>query len=142
MVDIHDKATRSYNMSRIRNKNTSPEIILRKKLFGSGYRYRVHYKKLTGKPDIVLPKYKTVIFINGCFWHGHEGCKYFVYPKTRQEWWFNKISKTKKRDLSNIEELTKLGWNVKVIWECELKKGNIGKVFNKIILFLEKNLQR
>ncbi len=98
MTDVHDKATRSYNMSRVRGKDTKPEMLVRKFLFSKGFRYRLHDKKLPGKPDIVLPKYKTVIFINGCFWHGHEGCRYFVVPKTRTEWWMGKITGTQKRD--------------------------------------------
>ena len=85
MADVHDKATRSYNMSRIRNKDTMPEILVRKFLFANGFRYRLNDKKLPGKPDIVLPKYKTVIFVNGCFWHGHENCKYFKLPAMRTE---------------------------------------------------------
>ncbi len=85
-------------MSRIRGKNTNPEILVRKFLFSKGFRYRLHGRKLPGKPDIVLPKYKTAIFVHGCFWHGHEGCKYFVVPKTRREWWLSKIHKNKKND--------------------------------------------
>jgi len=87
MTDVHNRQTRSYNMSQIKGKNTKPEIMVRKFLFANGFRYRLHDKKLPGKPDIVLPKYKTVIFVNGCFWHGHEGCRYFVVPKTKTEWW-------------------------------------------------------
>jgi DNA mismatch endonuclease (patch repair protein) len=86
MADVHDKATRSYNMSRIRAKNTKPELLVRKFLHAQGFRFRLHDKKLPGKPDIVLPKHKTVIFIHGCFWHGHKGCKYYVVPKTRTDW--------------------------------------------------------
>ncbi|MBS4058867.1 MAG: DNA mismatch endonuclease Vsr [Bacteroidetes bacterium] len=91
-MDVHNPETRSYNMSRIKGKNTLPEMIVRKFLFSKGFRYKLHDKNLPGKPDIVLPKYKTVIFIHGCFWHGHEGCQYFVIPKTRTEWWLNKIN--------------------------------------------------
>ena len=98
MADVHDIKTRSYNMSRIRAKDTKPEILVRKFLFGKGFRFRLHSKNLPGKPDIVLPKYKTVVFVHGCFWHGHEGCKYLVIPKTRTSWWLNKlcIKQTKK----------------------------------------------
>ena len=91
MTDVHNRETRSYNMSRIKGKNTKPEILVRKFLFSTGFRYRLNDKKLPGKPDIVLPRYKTVIFIHGCFWHGHEGCKYYVVPKTHTDWWVNKI---------------------------------------------------
>lgn len=95
MTDVHDRETRSYNMSRIRSKDTKPEMIVRQFLYRAGYRYRLHDKKLPGKPDLVLRKYKTVILVHGCFWHGHEGCKYFVVPKTRKDWWLNKINSNK-----------------------------------------------
>ena len=121
MTDVHDKKTRSFNMSMIKGKDTKPEIFVRSFLFKNGYRYRINYTKLPGKPDIVLPKYKTIIFINGCFWHGHENCKYFVIPKTRTEWWINKINKTKERDQNNYRLLIDYGWKVIVIWECDLK---------------------
>jgi len=121
MADVHVKATRSYNMSRIKGKDTKPEMVVRRFLFANGFRYRLHVKKLPGKPDIVLPKYKTVIFINGCFWHGHEGCKYFVVPKTRTEWWLEKIEKTIENDKIKQQELINLGWHIIAIWECKLK---------------------
>jgi DNA mismatch endonuclease (patch repair protein) len=110
-------------MSKIRSKDTLPEMIVRKWLFSRGYRFRLHTKLLPGKPDIVLPKYKTAIFINGCFWHGHEDCKYFVIPKTRRMWWLSKIIKTKQLDNLNISKLKAEGWKVKVIYECELKSN-------------------
>ena len=103
MPDVHSQETRSYNMSRIKAKDTKPELLVRKYLFCKGFRYRVNAKDLPGKPDIVLPKYKTVIFIHGCFWHGHEGCKYFVIPKTRTEWWTEKIRKNKEAKTMAIE---------------------------------------
>ena len=102
MADVHDKATRSYNMSRIRATDTKPEMIVRKYLHAKGFRYRLHKSNLPGKPDLVLPKYHTVIFVNGCFWHGHKGCKYFVLPKTETEWWKQKIEETKKGILKQI----------------------------------------
>ena len=120
-MDVHNQVTRSFNMSQIKGKDTQPEIIVRKYLHSNGFRYRLHSKVLPGKPDIVLKKYKKVIQIQGCFWHKHEGCKYFVVPKTRTEWWMNKINRTAKRDLENNERLTELGWEVIIIWECELK---------------------
>jgi len=135
MTDVHDKETRSFNMSMIKGKDTKPEIIVRKFLFNKGYRYRLNYTKLAGKPDIVLPKFKTAIFINGCFWHGHEGCKYFVIPKTRTEWWLKKINKTKERDKKNYKILSTLNWKVIVIWECELKdnaKNRLEKLIREI----------
>ena len=123
MADNHTKEIRSYNMSRIRSKNTKPEEMVRKYLFSQGFRYRKNDTRLPGKPDIVLPKYKTVIFVNGCFWHKHENCKYFVWPKTNEDFWRTKISANVSRDQENIKLLSELGWNVIVIWECELKKG-------------------
>ena len=101
MTDVHEPEVRSYNMSRIRSKDTKPELIVRKFLFSKGYRYRLNVKSLPGKPDIVLPKYKTVIFVHGCFWHGHEGCKYFVVPKTRTKWWLEKINRNKQKEKEN-----------------------------------------
>jgi len=92
MADVHSKEIRSFNMSKIKGKDTKPELLVRKFLFSQGFRYRLHDKKLPGKPDVILPKYKTVIFVNGCFWHGHQDCKYFVVPKTRTEWWLNRIN--------------------------------------------------
>ncbi len=107
-------------MSRIRAKNTKPELFVRSMLHRMGYRFRIHLKGLPGKPDIVLPKYHTAIFVHGCFWHGHEGCKDFAPPKTRTEWWLNKINGNKKRDTENITQLGRQGWQVIIIWECEL----------------------
>jgi len=125
MADVHDTKTRSYNMSQIKGKNTKPEILVRKFLFGNGFRYRIHEKKLPGKPDIVLPKFKTVIFINGCFWHGHISCKDFILPKTRREWWTNKINININNDVKNVLTLEQNGWNVITIWGCEIKAGLI-----------------
>ena len=137
MADVHDEKTRSYNMSRIKGKNTKPEILVRKFLHKNGYRYRLNYSKLPGKPDIVLPKYKTVIFINGCFWHGHEQCKYFVLPKTKTDWWLDKINATKQRDLLKMNELESQGWRIKVIWECELRIDKRLQIFKELIVFLK-----
>lgn len=125
MTDVHDKAIRSYNMSRIKNKDTKPEILVRKFLFAKGFRYRLNDKKLPGKPDIVLPKYKTVIFINGCFWHGHRNCKYFRLPKTKSEWWKEKIARNIENDQIKQAQLVNSGYSIIVVWECELKKDNI-----------------
>lgn len=123
MTDVHNKNTRSYNMSQIRSEHTKPEILVRKYLFSKGFRYRLHDTKLPGKPDITLPKFRTVIFVNGCFWHGHSGCKYFVVPATRTKWWVDKINKTRLRDEQSRIELEKLGWNVVTVWECSLKQN-------------------
>lgn len=121
MSDVHSSVVRSYNMSRIRSKDTKPEMIVRKYLFSEGFRCRLHAKKLPGKPDIVLPRYKTVILIQGCFWHGHEGCKHYVVPKTRTDWWINKIQKNKIQDALVENKIQDLRWRVIEIWECQLK---------------------
>jgi DNA mismatch endonuclease, patch repair protein len=138
MTDVHDKKIRSYNMSRIKGKNTKPEMLVRKFLHKNGYRYRLNYSRLPGKPDIVLPKYKSVIFINGCFWHGHKGCNYFVVPKTRTEWWVEKINGTIERDEIKINELEKKGWSVKTLWECELKPEKRIKTLDSLLVILRK----
>lgn len=137
MADVHSSQTRSYNMSQIRSKNTTPELLVRKLLFANGFRYRIHSKSLPGKPDIVLKKYKTAILIHGCFWHGHEGCKYFVVPKTRTEWWLNKINRNIELDEINSRKLKKLGWKVINIYECQLKKDKIEKTLQKLIAKLK-----
>lgn len=131
-MDVHDKKTRSYNMSQIKGKNTKPEELVRKYLFSQGFRYRKNDKRLPGSPDIVLPKYKTVIFVNGCFWHGHEGCKYFVWPKSNQVFWKNKIETNIARDKKQTKALEELGWKVVVVWECELKKEKQQYTLEKI----------
>ncbi len=122
MTDVHTPEIRSFNMSRIHSKDTKPEGIVRKYLFSQGFRYRKNDKRLPGSPDIVLPKYHTVIFVNGCFWHGHEGCSFFVWPKSNVEFWKNKINTNVERDHRQRSELEALGWQVIVIWECELKQ--------------------
>lgn len=121
MSDVHSTETRSYNMSQIKDKDTKPEVMVRKYLFSKGFRYRKNDKRLPGKPDIVLPKYKTVIFVNGCFWHKHEGCKYFVWPKSNADFWKDKIISNVRRDEENYYKLFQLGWKIIIIWECELK---------------------
>ena len=132
-MDVHDKKTRSYNMSQIKGKNTKPEEMVRKYLFAQGFRYRKNDKKLPGTPDIVLPKYKTVIFVNGCFWHGHKGCKYFVWPKSNPDFWKKKIETNISRDLQKIKLLQSQGWRVITIWECELKPTNRDARYKKLI---------
>jgi len=122
MSDKHTKEQRSYNMSRVKNKNTKPEQLVRKSLFKLGYRYRKNDKRLPGKPDIYLPKYKAVIFVNGCFWHGHPGCKKSKLPETNHKFWKDKINKNIERDRRNIKILEEMGLLVIIIWECEIKK--------------------
>ena len=126
---------RSKNMSAIKSKNTKPEIKVRKILHSMGYRFRLHSKDLPGSPDIVLPKYKTVIFVHGCFWHRHENCKYASTPKTRQEFWNKKFTTNIERDLQIKEKIRVTDWRSVVIWECETKnidnlKGRIIDIFN------------
>ena len=124
-------------MSRIKGKNTKPEEIVRKYLFSKGFRYRKNDKRLPGTPDIVLPKYKTVIFVNGCFWHGHKDCRYFVVPKTNTDFWLKKINTNIERDKCKQEALKELGWNVIVVWECELKKQSRDITLNSIANLLK-----
>lgn len=133
MTDVHDIATRSYNMSKVRSVDTKPEMLVRKFLHSKGFRFRLHNKGLPGKPDLTLPKYRVVIFVNGCFWHGHEGCKYFVIPKTRTDWWLKKINRNKQLDNENFYVLQETGWNIITIFECELKKDSRDKTLNDLI---------
>jgi DNA mismatch endonuclease, patch repair protein len=133
MTDVHNRSTRSYNMSRIKSKDTKPEMVVRRFLHAHGFRYRLHDKKLPGKPDIVLPRYKTVIFVNGCFWHGHEGCRYFVVPKTRTEWWLEKIHANQTADKKNVEKLSETGWKIITIFECELKGEKLHRTLSALI---------
>jgi DNA mismatch endonuclease, patch repair protein len=120
-TDVHDPQTRSYNMSRIQGKNTKPEVRLRSLLHQAGLRFRIHRADLPGKPDIVLAKHKAVVFVNGCFWHRHEGCRYCTTPQTRPDFWDKKFSDTIRRDRVKREQLEQAGWRVFVVWECELK---------------------
>ncbi len=144
MADVHDKATRSYNMSQIRSGNTKPEMLVRKFLHANGFRFRLHgYHpspsgdgkgvRLPGKPDMVLPKYKTVIFIHGCFWHGHKNCKYYVVPKTRTRWWLDKINRNKANDEKAVKALKKIGWKVVTVWECKLKPVKIERTLTSLL---------
>ena len=121
MADIKSKESRSYNMSRISGKDTKPEELVRKYLFSKGFRYRKNVRTLPGSPDLVLPKYQTVIFVNGCFWHGHKNCKYFVWPKSNTEFWRKKIEANMERDKRKKSQLEDMGWTVLTVWECELR---------------------
>lgn len=135
MADNHSKEVRSMNMSHIRSTNSKPEEIVRKYLFAKGLRYRKNVKDLPGKPDIVLPKYKTIVFVNGCFWHHHD-CGRFVWPSSNEEYWHKKIDRNVERDAENYEALENMGWRVVVIWECELKRAvaedNLAQLYDKI----------
>lgn len=137
MADVHTPEQRSYNMSRIHGKNTKPEELVRKYLFSQGFRYRKNDVRLPGKPDIVLPKYKTVIFVNGCFWHAHEGCKYFVWPKNNADFWKKKIESNVARDNCNYQQLVQQGWKVIVVWECELQKKTRPQTLAQLCLQLK-----
>ena len=132
MADNHTKEVRSRNMSHIRSKNTKPEEKVRKYLFSKGFRYRKNDKRYPGKPDIVLPKYKTIIFVNGCFWHKHE-CPRFVWPSSNEEYWRPKISKNVERDTLVQLQLRELEWNVLVVWECQLKKTEFQATMKHLI---------
>lgn len=139
-MDNHSVEERSYNMSRIQSKGTKPEEMVRKYLFSQGFRYRKNVKGLPGKPDIVFPKYKTVVFVNGCFWHGHKGCKGFVPPKSNQDYWIPKIERNRNRDIEVQSELSTLGWKVIVVWECQLKKGKREESLIHLVNEIKKNL--
>lgn len=135
MTDVVDKKTRSRMMSGIRGKNTRPEVIIRKALFAKGYRYRLHDGKLPGKPDLVLRRYNTVIFIHGCFWHGHN-CHLFKWPKTRPAFWKKKINRNRDKDQEVTTQLKKAGWKIITIWECAIKgKGRVplDRIIQRII---------
>ena len=134
MSDVHSKEVRSYNMSRIKGKNTKPEELVRKYLFSQGFRYRKNDSRLPGKPDIVLPKYRTIVLVNGCFWHHHE-CMYFRWPESNADFWKQKINRNVERDQRNINQLEQRGWHIIVVWECELKKAKeqvLSELANKI----------
>lgn len=121
MTDVMTPEQRSRCMAAVKGKNTKPEMMVRKFLFSKGLRYRVNNRKLPGAPDIVLKKYKTVVFIDGCFWHGHEGCRYYKMPKSNVDFWERKISHNKARDVSNTAVLKMMGWKVVRVWECDVK---------------------
>lgn len=138
MADNHSKEIRSMNMSHIRSKNSQPEEKVRKYLFSKGFRYRKNVKDLPGKPDIVLPKYKTVIFVNGCFWHKHD-CPRFVWPASNKEYWIPKIQRNVERDIENTRCLEEQGWQVLTVWECQLKAGTAEETLRDIVKQIAKN---
>lgn len=133
MSDVLTPEQRHHNMVAIRSANTNPEVQLRRYLWRAGFRYRVNDKKLPGRPDIVLPKYKTVVFVNGCFWHGHEECKRFVIPKTNTKFWSDKINKNKERDTIINQRLEEMGWKVITVWECQIENKTKNDTFKTII---------
>ncbi len=126
IIALMDKITpeqRHYTMSRIRGKDTKPEVLVRRYLFSEGFRFRKNDRRYPGHPDIVLPRYHTIVFVNGCFWHGHEGCKYYTVPKSNTEFWVEKIRRNQNRDREDVKALTEMGWKVVTIWECQLAKA-------------------
>ena len=129
-------------MSHIRGKATKPEMAVRSWLWNHGYRYRLNVKSVPGKPDIVMRKYRTAIFVNGCFWHGHEGCSKFVMPKSNTDFWRTKIENNRKRDQKNYEILIENGWQVIVIWQCNLSKDKVESTMQTVAVALNKNLIR
>lgn len=138
MTDVLTPEQRHHCMSNIRNKNTKPEILVRKFLFANGFRFRVNVKTLPGTPDIVLKKYRTVIFVNGCFWHGHDDCKYFRLPKSNTEFWKTKIIANKERDLRDWGELKEMGWYVIQLWECQLKPKQREETLKQLLYMMNK----
>ena len=138
MVDTLTKEKRSWNMSRIKGKDTNPEIQLRSMLHKEGFRFRIHDNNLLGKPDIVLPRYRSVVFVNGCFWHRHKGCKFAYIPKSRLSFWKDKFEKTLARDKETVEGLVNDGWRVFTVWECELNREPY-KTLKKLINRLKAN---
>nr|WP_268989423.1 DNA mismatch endonuclease Vsr [Methanosarcina barkeri] len=139
---MYSREKRSKIMSKIRGKETKPEILVRKFLFSEGFRYRINDERYPGKPDIVLPKYNTVVFIHGCFWHGHEGCKASKLPKTNSEFWEKKISDNVTRDRKNIKILISDGWNVIIVWQCEIKSKSKREERLKLLVKQIKNSKK
>ena len=140
MADRNTREARSKIMSAVKGKNTKPEIIVRKYLFSQGFRYRKNVSKLYGKPDIVLPKYKTVIFINGCFWHLHQECRRFVWPKDNADYWKKKILGNVERDKHNYNALIAEGWKVLIVWECQLKKNIREETLTALVKDIKSNV--
>ena len=135
-MDVVDTATRSRMMAGIQGKNTKPETILRKALHSHGFRYRIHAANLPGKPDIVFAKHSAVCFVHGCFWHRHPGCRYATTPATNRKFWIEKLEANRRRDEDHIRQLSKMGWRVAVIWECDLRKKQIEPTINHLTEWL------
>ena len=140
MTDVHRPEVRSFNMSRIKGKDTTPEIKVRKYLFSKGFRYRKNVTELPGKPDIVLAKHNTVIFVNGCFWHRHKGCKFATMPKSNVDFWQDKFAKNVENDKIHEQQLKKMGWNVITVWECEIK-DHFEETMKMLVFRIQSNTQ-
>ena len=140
MADVHNEGVRYYDMSRIKSKDTKPEMLVRRYLHGNRLRYRLHDKSLPGKPDIVLPKYKTIIFIHGCFWHHHSSCKLGKIPSQNEKYWMKKINSNVQRDILHGQKLMQLDWNVITVWECELHNKKLAETLKNLLLSLKQNL--
>jgi len=137
MVDVVDSATRSRMMAGIRGRDTKPELLLRRALHARGFRYRLHGAALSGKPDLVLPKHKAVVFVHGCFWHRHAGCRFATTPATRPEFWSDKFSANVARDHRNLDLLRTMGWRTAIVWECAMKSKNIDDVADEVTHWLQ-----
>lgn len=135
-MDVLSHNDRHKNMSAIRSKNTKPELLVRHYLWSRGFRYRLNNPRLPGHPDLVLRKYRTCIFVNGCFWHGHENCKFFKIPKTNTDFWQKKITRNRERDREEQQQLAKMGWHCITIWECELKRDKRDKTLESLAFTL------
>jgi DNA mismatch endonuclease (patch repair protein) len=134
MTDVYSKKKRSWIMSQVRDRDTEPELLVRSLIHGMGYRFRLHVRDLPGNPDIVLPRHEKVVFVHGCFWHGHKGCKRAARPSANKKFWEKKLSGNVERDKKKVRELRKLGWKVLVVWQCELR--NLDKLTAKLERFL------
>lgn len=134
MADVFSKEKRSWIMGRVKGANTTPEIVVRRWLHAHGYRFRLHRKDLPGKPDIVLPKHRAVIFVHGCFWHGHQGCKRAALPTSNRKYWEAKIGRNMERDRARARELRKLGWRVATVWECKTRdEGALRRQLQRVL---------
>ena len=139
MADFLSSEERSIRMSRIRSVSTKPELLLRHAIWHRGFRYRVNANNLSGRPDIVLPKYRTVVFVHGCFWHGHKGCKNYTIPKTNTEFWVAKVARNQERDQEVWRKLEAKGWSVVIVWECQLKKANLDETIDRVAAEIVRN---
>ena len=137
-MDTLSRQQRHDNMAAIKGRDTKPEMIVRKYLWRCGFRYRVNSPRLPGHPDIVLRKYRTCIFVNGCFWHGHEGCRYYVVPKTHTDFWIKKVTRNKERDRREQQQLARMGWHCITVWECELKKNKRERTLSSLAYTLNR----